>query len=127
MKVQFTNETKKFVTVAEMPAVRKVISTMKEDGMTAKDYAEMAAQVASACNAVKVLEASAEIAGNCRVWNAIAEGTERFDVWVKFTAFTGDGFVMGGAYITDLWTLAADNREDILSHMYIQRFKKEGI
>ena len=122
MKVQFTSEMKKVVTVAEMPAVNKVIEAMKDYESTVKEYAEMAARIASGCNAVKVLEASAEVAGNCRVWDAIADGSERFDVWVNFTAFTDSGFVIGGAYITDLWQYSVDNRDEICSHMFIRKF-----
>ena len=122
MKVQFTSEMKKVVTVAEMPAVRVVIEYMKEDQWEAKDYAKMAARIASGCNTVKVLEASAKVAANCRVWDAIAEGSGKFDVWVEFTAFTDNGFVMGGAYITDLWGYTCDNREETLKHMFIRKF-----
>ena len=122
MKVQFTSEMKKVVTVAEMPAVRAVIEYMKEDQWEAKDYAKMAARIASGCNTVKVLEASAKVAANCRVRDAIAEGSGKFDVWVEFTAFTDNGFVMGGAYITDLWGYICDNREETLKHMFIRKF-----
>lgn len=122
MKVAFTNEMKKVVTVAEMHAVRKVIEYMNEDEWTAKEYAGMAARIASGCNTVKVLEASARIAANRRAWNAFADGSDRFDVWVEFTAFTDDGFVMGGTYITDLWCYTTDNRDEIRSHMYIRKF-----
>lgn len=122
MKVQFTSEMKKVVTVAEMPAVNKVIETMREDESTVKEYAEMAAQIASRCNTVKVLEASARIAANSRVWDAIAEGSWMFDVWVEFTAFADNGFVMGGAYLTDLWKYTCDNREETLQQMFIRKF-----
>ena len=122
MKVQLTNEMKKVVTVYEMPAVRKVIEYMKEDECTAKDYAEMAARIASGCNIVKVLEARAKVAANCRVWDAIDEGSGKFDVWVEFTAFTDNGFIMCGVYITDLWGYRSYNREETLQHMYIRKF-----
>lgn len=122
MKVQFTSEMKKVVTVYEMPAVRKVIEYMKDDESTVKEYAKMASQIASGCNIVKVLEASARIATNRRVWNAYAGGSAQFDVWIEFTAFTDNGFVMGGAYITDLWEYTCDNREETLKHMFIRKF-----
>ena len=122
MKVAFTAEMKKAVTVYEMPAVRKVIEYMNGDESTVKEYAKMAAQIASGCNIVKVLEASARIAANCRVWNAYAAGSAQFDVWIKFTAFTDNGFVMGGVYITDLWKCNSDNHDEIRNHMYIRKF-----
>lgn len=122
MKVQFTSEMKKVVTVYEMPAVRKVIEYMKDDESTVKEYAKMASRIASGCNTVKVLEASARIAANRRVWDAIADGSEKFDVWIEFTAFADNGFVMGGVYITDLWECTSDNHDEIRNRMYIRKF-----
>ena len=124
MKVQFTADVKRVVTVAEMPAVRKVIEYEKDDEWTAKEWAKMAAEIISPCSSVKVLEASAEIAKNCRVWDAYADGSADFDVWIRFTVFTGDSFVMGGAYLSDLWAASSDNHEEIISRMYIRRFKE---
>lgn len=122
MKVRISDESKKIITIEQMPAARKVIEAMKDDDWTVKDYAAMAARIASGCNGVRVIEASAAVFGNHRVWDAIAEGTEWFDVWVEFIAFTGDSFITGGAYITDLWRSSVDNLDDIRSHMYIRKF-----
>ena len=125
MKVQFTAEMKHIVTVAEMPAVRKIIEAEKEnDEWTAQKWAKMAAGIVRPCSSVKVLEASAEIAKNCRVWDAYADGSADFDVWIRFTAFADDSFVMGGVYLTDLWAASADNREEAIKHMYIRRFEE---
>ena len=124
MKVQFTADVKRVVTVAEMPAVRKVIEYEKDDEWTAKEWAKMAAEIVCPRSSVKVLEASAEIAKNCRVWDTYADGSADFDVWIRFTAFAGDSFVMGGAYLSDLWAASADNREETVKHMYVRRFEE---
>lgn len=126
MKVKFTDTMKDIVTVAEMPAVRKVIEAEKKnDEWTVQEWAKMAAGIVRPCSSVKVLEASAEIAKNCRIWDAYADGSADFDVWIRFTAFANDdSFVIGGAYLTDLWAASADNREETISHMYIRRFKE---
>ena len=124
MKVQFTADMKRIVTVAEMPAVRKVIEYEKDDEWTAKEWAKMAAEIVCPRSSVKVLEASAEIAKNCRVWDTYADGSADFDVWIRFTAFAGDSFVMGGAYLSDLWAASADNREETVKHMYVRRFEE---
>lgn len=125
MKVTLTAEMKKIITIAEMPAVNKVIAVMKDDTSTAKEYAELAARIASGTNNVKVLEASAEIAKSCRCWNNIDEGTADIDVWFTFTAIIDDGFggfIMGGAYLTDLWAATGKNDAELRSHMYIRKF-----
>lgn len=126
MKVNFTAEMKKIITVAEMPAVRKVIEAEKEnDEWTVQEWAKMAAGIVRPCSSVKVLEASAEIAKNCRIWDAYADGSADFDVWIRFTALVNDdSFVMGGAYLSDLWAASSDNREETVRHMYIRRFKE---
>lgn len=125
MKISITAEAKKYITVAEMPAVHKVIEAMKEDTCTAKDYAELAARIASGCNSVKVLEAKAEVAGNCRVHDRFCEGSAQFDIWITFTAIVDggfDGFIMGGAYLTDIWDCTPDNADEIRAHMFIRKF-----
>lgn len=124
MKIQFTNEMKHIVTVAEMPSVRSVIEFERDDEWTAKEWAKMAAELVCSHSRVKVLEASAEIAKNFRVRDAYGEDSSDFDVWVKFTAFADDSFMMGGAYLTDLWAVSADNREETIKHMYIRRFEE---
>ena len=73
-----TTDAKHFVTIAEMPAVRKVIESEEEDEWTAKEWAKMAAGIVCLCNSVKVLEASAEIVKNCRILDAYAEGCGGF-------------------------------------------------
>ena len=125
MKVTLTAEMKKIITVSEMPAVNKVIRYAKEDDLTVKEYAEMAARIASGNNIVKVLEASAEIAGNCRIHDWYDNGSEHFDIWVNFTAIIDNGFggiIMGGAYVTDIHASTGDNSEELRHHMYIRKF-----
>ena len=125
MKVSITKEMKKVITIADMPAVRKVIESMKDDTCTVKEYAETAARIASGNNDVKVLECSAEIAGNCRVWDHFGNGTEHYDVWINFTAIIANGFggiIMGGAYLSDIWQATGDNDEELREHMYIRKF-----
>lgn len=125
MKVRITEDMKRVITLAEMPAVNKVIRYAKEDEMTVKEYAEMAARIASRNNNVKVLEASAEIACNCRISDWYDNGSANFDIWVNFTAIIDDcfaGIIMGGAYVTDIHALDNENAKEIRSHMYIRRF-----
>ncbi len=124
MKVQFTADMKRVITIAEMPAVRKVIDVVKLDAWTAKEWAKMAAEIVCHHSHVKVLEASAEIAKNCRVCDVYTEGSADIDVWIRFTAFVGDGFVRGGVYMSDLWEVNDDNREQLINHMFIRQFKE---
>lgn len=127
MKVQFTAEMKRIVTVAEMPAVRKVIEAEKEnDEWTAQEWAKMAARLVFDDNAAMIIEAKARIAKNQRVWDAFDDETRDIDVWIEFTAFSEyrSSFIIAGVYLTDLWQLTRDNADEIKSHMYIRRFKE---
>lgn len=126
MKISITKEMKKVITLADMPAVNEVIKFMLDDTTTAKEAAEAAARIASGNNIVKVLEASAEIAGNARIWEYYG-CSAHYDVWVNFIAIIDDGFggiIMGGAYLSDIHSAAGDNYEEIRSHMYIRKFNE---
>lgn len=127
MKVQF-KEAKKYVTVAEMPAVRMMIEDFKNDESSVKEYAEMAVRAIAKNNIVTVLDANAEIAKNDRVWNRYTDDSGHLDVWITFTAMVGtiglDGFVMGGAYLSDIWELSGWDDSELVSHMYVRRFQE---
>lgn len=127
MKVAITAEMKKVIPVADMPAVNEVLKTMQYDSTTAKEAAASAARIASGSNCVKVLEASAEIAGNARIWDYYNyDGcSAHYDVWVNFTAIIENGFggiIMGGAYLSDIWSATGDNDEELRRHMYLRKF-----
>ena len=115
--------------VVDVPAAA-VIRDMKEDEWTAEEYAKMAVNCIG--NAIgkgynwcmSVLESDAEISGNARIWNAYSEDSGRLDVWISFTARTYDGFIMGGAYLTDIWNIDGDNQEELASHMYYRRYEE---
>ena len=130
MKVKITKEAKQWLTLAEAPAAQSIIRDMKEDAWGAKEYAVMAVNCIG--NAIgkhynwcsKVLEADAEIAGNRRIWNAYDENSGRLDVWVNFTARTTDGFIEGGAYLTDIWNITGENQPELAGHMYYRRYEE---
>lgn len=128
MKVQFTTEAKRIITVSEMPAVRKLIEEMKQEEWTVAKYAEMAARLIADTNGVRILEATAVISKNCRAWDCFFEGSANLDIWIVFTAYadkTKGEFIMAGAYLTDIWSIGPEERKgEIMSHMYIRRFEE---
>lgn len=130
MKVRITNESKEFIVLAEAPAAHAIIRDMKEDLYSGKEYAEMAVncigQALGKCYnwCDKVLEADAAIAKNNRVWNAFNENSRQLDVWVNFTARTDEGFLEGGAYLTDIWNIGGADPEELAGHMYYRRFQE---
>lgn len=129
MKVNLTAEMKKFITVAEMPAVKKVMEYTEEDAYSAKDWAKVATRIVFDDNGAKIIEAKSRIAKNQRVWDAFDEETRDIDVWIEFTAFSEyrSSFIIAGVYLTDLWQLTTDNADEIKSHMYIRQFKEVNV
>ncbi len=129
MKVNLTAEMKKFITLAEMPAVKYVMEYAKEDAYSAKDWAKVATRIVFDDNGAKIIEATAKIAKNQRVWDTFDEGTKDIDVWIEFTAFSEyrSSFIIAGVYLTDLWQLTTDNADEIKSHMYIRQFKEVNV
>lgn len=129
MKVKFTAEAKKIVTVAEVPEVKKIIAYMKENetAESLKDYAAMAARVASKNGyAFEILKAEAEIAKNCRAFDNYHEGSGNLDIWLTVYAFSPlNGFYNIGVYLSDIWQLSGDNAEEIKSHMYIEEYTRK--
>ena len=123
MKIAITKDSKRVITLDKMPAVRRIIAEFREDEMKPADYAENVARNISGTNCVKILEASAEIARNCRAWNDITDDSGDLDVWITFTAFCetypNQMFIKCGVYITDIWKLRSD---EMLQHIYIQKF-----
>lgn len=127
MKIRFSNEEKKYITVAELPIVRQIIADFKEDSGL-MEYAEMAVNCAAGeCgnNCKKIYEATAKIAKNCRAWNDLSEDSGDLDVWIEVSALTYDGrFYIIGAYITDIWQIGGVEKSEIRRHMYIRKFEE---
>ena len=122
MKVAMVKkEDRRFYTSEELDVMAKAVTeALKADEWTVKGYAEMAAREAcrdAGCTAGEILQASAHVAGNCRIHDAIAEGTGRMDVWIEAIARTSHGFVEFGAYLTDVWQTGAVHYQN---HMYIR-------
>lgn len=125
MKIKFTAEQKRFITVAELPEVKKIIADMKEDtGL--KDYAGIAARIASRSNGAEILKADAEIARNERVLNYYSDESGRLDIWLTVYAFDSyKGFYKIGAYLSDIWESTGDNNEELRQYMYIREFTEK--
>ena len=129
MKVKITGETKKYLTLEQLPVAKEIIKDLTEDEWSAKDYIKMAAgcwlrATHHICDAVdKVINAEARIAGNCRVYNALADSCGTMDVWIEGLVKTCRGYMEIGAYLTDIWNIGPEefNREFPM-HTYTRYF-----
>lgn len=122
MKVAFTKEAKKFVTIEEAPVAKQIIEECKEYDLS--DLAQTAARVAGGQETYEILKATAEIAKNARVYNYYESNSGTLDVWLEFYAYNWyRGFFEIGVYLSDIWQLDGDNSEEIKSRMYLRECK----
>ena len=131
MKVTLEKNYRKYYTLEDLDRAKRVIAAEKEDESTVKEWAEMAIREALKNDdgiyddyIVEIFKAEAHTAKNHRVWNAYGycdpeeANTQDMDVWIEFAAELEQGFIKGGAYLSDIWqTGGTDYRE----HMYIRR------
>lgn len=125
MKVKLEERYKEFYTIAELEAAKAVIAYEKDDAMTATEWAELAARhIVGKCyrnDFVKdIIKAEARTAKHRGAWELYGENTRDIDVWVDFIAETCDGFIKGGAYLSDIWSIGGD--VDMTGGMYFNRY-----
>ena len=119
MKVKITADSKKIIRMYQVDVAKRIVKSLAEDEMSAADYAVYAVNAIMAsrqdgCD--RILECTAEIAGNGRAWNSILEDSENLDVWISGIARTYTGYVEFGAYLTDIWNLTGE--DDEAEYMY---------
>lgn len=130
MKVKITAESKKVITLDMADVARRIVREFSEDISTAADYA-MSAATAITNDIVTIVKADAHIARNYRAYNSISDDSNDLDVWIEFLGYVGttnymtaSEYIVGGAYITDIWNITSDNAHDIAEkHMYYRIFK----
>ena len=102
-----------------------MIAEQREDEETTAGWAEYAVREAlkdTGDYLDRVLEAKAEISGNCRVWNAYNSDSGKLDIWIDATARTEKGFIIIGAYLSDIWQTGATPYKQ---HMWIRYFPEQ--
>ena len=87
-----------------------------------------ALSLAAGCNACTsdVLGVHVEYAKNGRLpWDHHGDGTGIMDLWIEARGLVEfSGFYIVGFYLSDIWNLGADNRDEVKSRMYIREFKE---
>lgn len=127
MKVRLTKEAKKWLTLEQAPIAHQIIKGEKENETIAAEYAEMVIRAVYFGSVwdVEVLKSSASIARNGRVWNLYGDGSGTLDIWIDATVCVNDNeFIIIGAYLSDIWQITGSFDQEIVSHMYIRRFKE---
>lgn len=126
MKVTLEKDYRKYYTLEDLDRAKMVIAYEKtQDNEKIENWVEYAVNEAGMDNSEwceRVLEAAARTAKNNRVWDAYGEGTENMDVWIDFVARIPNGFLEGGAYLSDIWQTGAI---PYAHHMYIRYARYE--
>lgn len=130
MKVTLEKDYRRFYTLEDMDHAKEVIKCEKDDESTVKSWAVYAANEAlkhytggkpyDYFDESGILQASARTAKNRRVWNLYGE-TGNMDVWIDFTAWSGTRFIVGGAYLSDIFN---SGPIDYGQHMYYRVFEE---
>lgn len=127
MKVTFEKDYRSRYTLEELDQAKAVIACMKDYDETPKSAAETAASAAAALKGDglrAILTAEATTAKNGRIgYDETCGGSGWFDVWIDYTAETWRGFIKGGAYLSDIWRISAD--DDRTEHAYIRYFTEK--
>lgn len=129
MKIQINEESKKVLTLSEMPIVKKIIKDFKEDGNDLNWELEILKNI---FGADEIIKSTASISKNCRAYNVFNDESENIDIWIKATLYNhyssendGGVFYMVGAYLSDLWQATADNWEELKSRMFVRKFLEQ--
>ena len=131
MKINITKESKEFLTVAEMPVVKKIVDDFKTSDETIEGSVIILSHIVTGYtnNSIEIFKASAEIAKNQRAWNYYGDTeteSRDIDIWINTTFFdkNDDNFYIVGAYLSDIWNASCDNLENSKMNMYIRKFKE---
>ena len=128
MKIKITDAMKDVLTLNDMQAVKVVRNYDGWKEQKDLDWeARMAALVASDSKTASVLKYDVEIAKNERIWDYYGDGSRDIDIWLTVYAYDITyGFYRIGAYLSDIWSVGADNRDEIKQHMYILHYTEDG-
>lgn len=128
LKLVFSKEYKREFTVAEYEIATR-LKREYEDETPAAEYLKDAANLFG--YAGEVIRARAEISKNIRTYNAFGDYTETLDIWITGLVYMVDygpdnraAYLELGAYLTDIWNIAANNHDEVKQHMYARAFKE---
>ena len=123
MKVQVGKRFKEVATVAQMPAVRRLVEDMKEDALPIASYAKMALDALGYGCDWEVYRPKAVVSFNGRVDDRYFDGSGHLDVWIEFLAFNeNEGALDCGVYLSDIWELYEENKHLLEDKMYIRAY-----
>ena len=126
-KIRVTETSKRIIHLNEVETVDNVIRQLREDG-TEKDIPNFLGVVMDCIKPYsgnwEYFNIRAEICKNANVpYNYYTDDSGDFDIWVQFYAFNAhDGFFTVGVCLSDIFSIAEDNKQEIRNRMYIREY-----
>lgn len=115
MKVTLPKDYRSLFTLEEMDIARKLIREMKDDGLPAYEYADIAVSYilnnflpSTGGYFDELLKSSFEITRNGYGWERYGVGYRNMDIWFEGVAKTSRGYLEFGIYMTDVWSIGGD-------------------
>jgi len=130
MKVKIRKEDRRFL--KDHIAEHMVDIMAQEDSSKPSEVAEMAIReilkgTDDSISRDSILSAKARVALNCRIQDLYFEGSEDYDVWIDATAQTAEGFIVVGAYLSDIWQIGALEEGELRRRAWVQYFRESSI
>lgn len=130
MKVKIRKEDRRFL--QEHIAEHMVDIMAQEDSSKPSEVAEMAIReilkgTDDWVSRESILSTKARVARNCRIQDLYFEGSEDYDVWIEATARTAEGFIVLGAYLSDIWQIGALEDGELRRRAWVQYFRSAEI
>lgn len=121
MRIHFYKEDRQYFTLAEAPIIDTIIKDMKSSSETVAEQVKYAMNAFN-IHAYDVLKADAKIARNHKTLNYYNDESGTIDIWVDAIVKTYNAFYMVGFFLSDAWSVAADNHDEIASRMHVRKF-----
>jgi hypothetical protein len=120
MKIKLTEDMKRVITIDKMDAIKIVNEAMK-DQKNLNWEAEQALLLASNNTSAEILKVTPQIGLNHRIRDYYDKGSADVDVWITVLAYSPVfGFYDISFYLSDIWSLCAENRNEVKQHMHIR-------
>lgn len=125
MKVIITHQGRDWLNSKELQVAKRIIRNMREvDEDSEETYAATMAKIASGSCGLQIINFSAEITKNQRIWNAYSNDSGFIDIWVKVYAYNYyKGFYEIGANLTDILAATGKNDDELKQRFYIHHCK----
>ena len=125
MKLTIDSVIKSQTYMDERDALKSVINAMKDDtGL--KDYALTLNAILTGYKC-EIIQVTANIRKNYRVFDRIADGTRNFDIEISGLSYNAidDCFIRFAGWLSDVWDWDATNTDEIKVRTYYRIYKCE--